>query len=66
MLSASDPEGLDVEKQVSASVEQLPQSATFEELLEVSIRAVAKLNLDWPDGSTDSLSPSPVLSLSPH
>lgn len=46
MLSASDTEGLDIEKQAGASAEQLPQSAAFEELLEVVTRAVAKLKIN--------------------
>lgn len=48
VFSASDPEGLDADKQVGVSSEQLPQSATFEELLEVVTHMVARLNLDWP------------------
>lgn len=35
MFSASDSEGLDADKQAGALAEQLPQSASFEELLEV-------------------------------
>lgn len=38
-----------MDKQPSASTEQIPQFETFEELLEVVTCAVAKLNLDWPD-----------------
>lgn len=49
MLSAADSEGLDVDKLAGSSAEQLPQSATFEELLEVVSFAVAKSKLDWPD-----------------
>lgn len=48
MLSASDTEVLDADRQVGVSSEQLPQSATFEELLEVVTHVVARLNLDWP------------------
>lgn len=40
--------GLDLDKQASASTEQISQFDTFEELLEVVTCAVAKLNLDWP------------------
>lgn len=33
---------------MGVSSERLPQSATFEELLEVVTHVVASLNLDWP------------------
>lgn len=49
MLSASDSEELDADRQAGASAEQSSHSnVTFEELLEVT-RAVAKLSLEWPE-----------------
>lgn len=43
MLSPSGSEELDVGKHLGVSAEQLPQSATFEDLLVVVTRAVTKV-----------------------
>lgn len=49
MLATSSSEELDVDVVVVASIDPLPQSYAYEELLEVVTHAVAKLNLDCPE-----------------
>ncbi|KAK3554796.1 hypothetical protein QTP70_033490, partial [Hemibagrus guttatus] len=49
LLSASGSEELEVGEEGHSSLDLPPQSVVFEELLNVLMQAVAKLNLNWPE-----------------